>query len=68
MNGDRYLALLQNDVIPTLANLYPDPGNPQVPMNMIWFQQDGAPPHYQRNVRQYLDAIFPIFEEHCLQN
>lgn len=59
LNGDRYLALLQNDVIPTLANLYPDPGNPQVPMNTIWFQQDGAPPHYQRNVRQYLDAIFP---------
>ena len=25
---------------------------------MIW-QQDGAPPHYGRNVREYLDEMFP---------
>lgn len=59
LNGDNYLALLQNNVVPTLTNLYPDPANPQVPTNMIWFQQDGAPPHYQINVRQYLNRIFP---------
>lgn len=59
LNGDNYLALLQNNVVPTLTNLYPDPANPQVPANMIWFQQDGAPPHYQINVRQYLNEIFP---------
>lgn len=25
----------------------------------IWFQQDGAPPHYAVNVRDYLDLTFP---------
>ena len=25
----------------------------------IYFQQDGAPPHYHRDVRAYLDAVFP---------
>lgn len=59
LNGDNYLALLQNNVLPTLTNLYPDPANPQLPANMIWFQQDGAPPHYQINVRQYLNRVFP---------
>lgn len=59
LNGDNYLALLQNDVVPTLINLYPNPENPQVPTNTIWFQQDGAPPHYRANVRQYLNSTFP---------
>ena len=59
LNGDNYLALLQNNVVPALTNLYPDPANPQVLANIIWFQQDGAPPHYQINVRQYLNQIFP---------
>jgi len=58
LNGENYLALLQNNVVPTLTNLYPDPGNPGVPADMIWFQQDGAPAHYELNVRQYLDQIF----------
>ena len=25
----------------------------------IYFQQDGAPPHYHLDVRAYLDAVFP---------
>jgi len=25
----------------------------------IYFQQDGAPPHYHRDVRAYLDATYP---------
>jgi len=25
----------------------------------IYFQQDGAPPHYGVNVRQHLDEVFP---------
>ncbi|KAJ8947969.1 hypothetical protein NQ318_021068 [Aromia moschata] len=47
MNGETYLALLQNDVVPTMANLYPAEGNPQLPGNAIWFQQDGTPAHYE---------------------
>ncbi|KAJ8936038.1 hypothetical protein NQ318_015444 [Aromia moschata] len=31
LNGETYLALLQNNVVPTMANLYPAEGNPQLP-------------------------------------
>jgi len=28
-------------------------------LDNIYFQQDGIPPHYGVNIRQYLDEIFP---------
>ncbi|KAJ8937425.1 hypothetical protein NQ318_012623 [Aromia moschata] len=31
LNGETYLALLQNNIVPTMANLYPAEGNPQLP-------------------------------------
>lgn len=34
-----------------------DNGN-DAPNDEIWFQQDGAPPHYARDVREYLDNVF----------
>ncbi|KAJ8958702.1 hypothetical protein NQ318_016429 [Aromia moschata] len=37
----------KNNVLPTMANLYPAKGNPQLPGNAIWFQQDGAPARHQ---------------------
>ncbi|KAJ8940692.1 hypothetical protein NQ318_017665 [Aromia moschata] len=58
LNGAN-VALLQNNVVPTMANLYPDERNPQLPGNAIWFQQDGAQAHYEVNVRQYLHTILP---------
>ncbi|KAJ8944090.1 hypothetical protein NQ318_019428, partial [Aromia moschata] len=65
-------ALLQNNG-PMMANLYPAEGNPQLPGNAMWFQQDGAPAHYDvqqyltmssntsipNNVQQYIHTIFP---------
>lgn len=51
LNGDRYLDLLNTQVVPTLEE------NGQLPNN-IWFQQDGAPPHYARIVRDCLDRTF----------
>ncbi|VEN54798.1 unnamed protein product, partial [Callosobruchus maculatus] len=51
LNGDKYLDLLNNYIIPALQN------NGQLPHN-VWFQQDGAPPHYDRRVRGLLDATF----------
>lgn len=57
LNGDKYLALLNNDILPFLARLYP--GNNGNIHESIWFQQDGAPPHYARNVRELLNDIFP---------
>ena len=44
-----YLDLLQFYVIPQLEHLQPN----------ILFQQDGAPPHWSLNVREYLDNVFP---------
>ena len=51
LTGAKYLDLLQNEIIPEINRLFPN-------MN-VYFQQDGAPPHYQRDVRQYLDTTFP---------
>ncbi|CAH1110625.1 unnamed protein product [Psylliodes chrysocephalus] len=59
LSGDNYLALLQYNIVLTLSYLYPDSANPQVPVNMILFQQDGATPHCQINVWQYLNRVFP---------
>ncbi|KAJ8941074.1 hypothetical protein NQ318_003255 [Aromia moschata] len=35
LNGETNLALLQNNVVPTMANLYPAEGNPQLQGNAI---------------------------------
>ena len=50
VSGESYLELLRERVVPDLraAGTFP-----------IWFQQDGASPHYSRIVREYLDGIFP---------
>lgn len=58
LTAEQYLEMLQNDIVPAIVALYPDNQNPQIPNNLIWFQQDGAPPHYARIVRDYLDTIF----------
>jgi hypothetical protein len=48
-----YLELLQTTVVPELEHHY-DLGRE------IW-QQDGAPPHFGRNVRTFLDEKFPMW-------
>lgn len=52
LNGRNYLDFLRND----FADLMDD-----VPLNVIntmYFMQDGAPPHFSREVRQYLTDTF----------
>ena len=44
-----YLDMLQEFAVPQLEHLQPD----------VIFQQDGAPPHWSLNVRQFLDEKFP---------
>lgn len=51
MNGERYLNMLENRVWPALSTF----DNIE---NMV-FMQDGAPPHFASNVRQWLDNRFP---------
>lgn len=51
LTGEKYLNLLQQQIIPEINNLFPN-------MNAT-FQQDGAPAHYHRNVGEYLNTTFP---------
>lgn len=59
LNGEQYLEFLEFELIPALAVLYPNPDEPDIPNNSLWYQQDGAPVHYTRSVREYLDTVFP---------
>ena len=58
LTGERYLDFPQNDLIPALATLFPNAEDPDLPARDIWYQQDGAPPHFSRDVRNYLDTVF----------
>lgn len=53
LTGHSFLLFLQN----TLPDLLDD--LPLQVTHNIWFQLDGAPPHFARNVRNYLHQIFP---------
>jgi transposase len=52
LTGDVYLGMLQQQIIPAIQASRDD-------FEQVWFQQDGAPPHYSRQVRHYLDNVFP---------
>lgn len=53
LNSIKYLTMLQNDIVPALQNGF------NADFQTLFFQQDGAPPHYGVEVRHYLDRIFP---------
>lgn len=59
LNSAMYLDFLRFELIPSLAVLYPNEEDPDIPDRNVWFQQDGAPPHYSAAVRNYLNEIFP---------
>lgn len=59
LTAEVYLNFLRFEVVPALAVLYPNEDDPDIPHDGIWFQQDGAPPHFGINVRQYLNDTFP---------
>ncbi|XP_049937387.1 uncharacterized protein LOC126412052 [Schistocerca serialis cubense] len=51
LTANGYLRLLNEEVVPSLIT--EDETFPE------FFQHDGAPPHYEHNVRAYLDVQFP---------
>ena len=57
LTGAKYSALspslsfLQRDVLPILKK--------REDFNDLWFQHDGAPPHFAKCVRDFLDQTFP---------
>lgn len=52
LTGETYLALLRNMVSEMLEEI------PLANLRDVWFQQDGAPPHYHSAVREYLNEQF----------
>lgn len=53
LNGERYLEFLENTLPELLEDL------PIALRRDMWFLQDGAPPHFTRNVRNHLHTQFP---------
>ena len=51
MNGENYLEILCEVVV---SQLQTKPN-----FDELFFQQDGAPPHYALRVRDYLNEVFP---------
>lgn len=58
LTGQMYLNFLREELVPALAQLYPNQRDPDLPHNGLWYQQDGAPPHYAREVRDFLNETF----------
>lgn len=53
LNGDRYLHLLQHEIVPALRQLE------DINFQNVWFQQDGCPAHCTRAVCDFLNETFP---------
>jgi len=53
LNSETYLQLLTDQIVPSIQEIVGDN------FGDVWFQQDGAPPHYGRIVRNYLNDTFP---------
>lgn len=58
LTSEKYLQMLREDIVPQIRRLFPNYNNGNIPAEQIWFQQDGAPPHFGQQVRAYLDQIF----------
>lgn len=52
LNGNNYLHFLQNELFDYLEDL------PVAERQSMWFMHDGAPPHFNVHVRDYLTAQF----------
>jgi len=53
LNSETYLQLLTDLIVPSIQEIVGDN------FDDVWFQQDGALPHYGRIVRNYLNDTFP---------
>lgn len=56
LDGPKYIIMLHNDIVPAMKA---SAARQNIPWADVYFQQDGAPAHYARLVRQYLDIVFP---------
>lgn len=56
LNGDLYLDMLVNLIVPAMRQVA---AAQNMNWNDVYFQQDGAPAHFKRNVTAYLNRTFP---------
>lgn len=56
LDGPKYVLLLHNHIVPAMQA---SAARQNIPWNDVIFQQDGAPAHFARLVRTYLDIVFP---------
>lgn len=56
LTGERYLEILEDMVYPILVDIVEN--DDRYSEAHLFFQQDGAPPHYAVNVREFLDTNF----------
>ena len=47
VTGEAYLEMLRSSILPAVRALYEN--------SELFYQQDGAPPHYHRDVRSFLE-------------
>jgi len=52
LNSEKYEDMLHNEIVPRIMEITGQN------FEHTYFQQDGASPHYGRNVRNYLDVVF----------
>lgn len=57
LTGEMYLNMLQEVIVPTIIDIAEN--DPELDPENIFFMQDGAPPHFARPVRDFLDHEFP---------
>lgn len=55
LTGPKYMELLINYIVPAMHR---SAANQNIPWREVYFQQDGAPPHFSLDVRHYLDTVF----------
>lgn len=53
VTGETYLTMLQEELIPTLVNLFPNNLNPNLFNQRMWLQQDGAPLHFAQLLTKF---------------
>lgn len=54
LTGEGYLHLLEELTNPRIT-----PNWRMMDVNLVTFEQDGIPPHFEQQVRAYLDLYFP---------
>lgn len=52
LTAEKYLTMLRDDIVPAIRNIF------DLNFETVWFQQDGAPSHFELEVRNFLNDTF----------